>query len=168
MFQIRDNKVYQLIRFTPSTALTLGIYSSRASAELARDKRQASATSTEECYFVIKEWYLDDVTLPDITTPSSTVYVYEEKTMEIMVNKFHCVVNGVHVLKEGTADKAVYRDRVDAVCDGLLQLSPENRSYIESRLESYKNGSYALGDLSFIRENLTDFANAQNIKLVIE
>lgn len=170
MFQIKDNKVYQLIRFTPSTAMTLGIYSSKASAEQSRDRRKLSATSNEDCYFVIKEWQLDDVIVPE-NTNTSFVRVTQESSGDLITStpaRYSCSVNNKEILEEGTSEKEVFEDRVDAVCRGLLDLVPENSSYIEAKLLLWETSGHSLGDLSFIRENLTDFAGSQNITIVIE
>lgn len=170
MFQIRDNKVYQLIRFTSSTALTLGVYSSEASAELAKERMKASSTMQDDCYYVIREWPLDDMQIPEATTGTSKIYVYEEKVTDVISTKpvFYCTVNGKHIVDPLTQVRMPFSDRVSAVCAGLLQLVPDNTPYIEARLVQYESGSYTLGELSFIREALSEFANSQNIILNIE
>ncbi len=170
MFQIRDNKVYQLIRFTPTTALTLGIYSSKLSAEQSRDRRKLSSTSNEDCYFVIKEWQLDDVIVPE-NTNTSYVRVIQESSGDLITStpiKYSCCVNNKEILDDSTGEKEIFEDRVDAVCRGLLDLVPENSSYIESKMLVWETTGHSLGDLTFIRENLTDFAGSQNITIVIE
>lgn len=167
MFQMRDNKVYQLIRFTPTTGLTLGLYSTRQSAEMSRDKRKASATTDEECYFVIKEWQLDDLTIPDSTGITTSVVVSPDLTSSVISPKFTATTNTA-LVNTGSEVVSTFSDRVEAVCAALLQLVPENEGYIESQLDKWRDGDYPMGDLSFIRENLTEFANSQNIVLVIE
>lgn len=167
MFQMKDNKVYQLIRFTPTTGLTLGLYSTRQSAEMSRDKRKASATTDEECYFVIKEWQLDDITIPDSIGITTNVVVSPDLTSTSLSPKFTATTNTT-VVNTGKEAVTSFPDRVEAVCAALLKIVPENEGYIESQLDKWREGDYPLGDLSFIRENLTEFANSQNIVLVIE
>lgn len=169
MFQIKDNKVYQLVKFTPTSALTLGIYSTPESVGLAKRQEEMNSSNAEGTFLVVKEWLLNGLTLSEIANSTDQIRVYSETlpygTFSTYTESF-CVINGVQLTNGNNV--VTFPDRVAALVAGILVVRPEMAAKLRNMHKVFTGEAYTLGDLSFIREYLSELCNILNIQIKVD